>query len=139
MAFAELKIDTSELDGLTVELSEEKLEGWLKRVVLEAQNILTREMRKGGRGRVYRRRGKVHRASAPGDYPAVDTGRLARSTTVAVNYPAAWIGSGVSYAPYLMFGTSKMARRKLYGDALEEAIPKVPLPSDFVSFRVRRG
>lgn len=54
-----------------------------------------------------------HRASAPGDPPASDTGRLLGSitTTFFNNRLAAEIGPATSYARFLEFGTDRMAPR----------------------------
>lgn len=79
-----------------------------------------------GTGNEYPRQGgrKVHVASAPGEPPAVDTGRLRASITHGVvdNGAAVHIGSEtaklemkgggmVNYLTYLEFGTSRMAPR----------------------------
>lgn len=68
-----------------------------------------------GSGRVYRRRGVTHVASAPGQPPAVDTGRLRSSYTYAVGSEAGQdfvaIGTSVDYAPPLEMGTRRMAPR----------------------------
>lgn len=65
-------------------------------------------------GRVYTRKGVSHRASAPGQYPASDTGGL--SSSVRKVLPTAGnltgeVGTNVTYGKYLEFGTSKMAAR----------------------------
>lgn len=84
-----------------------------------AQKILLSEP---GSGRIYRRRGVVHQASAPGQPPAVDTGLLRASISHQVSEDAdglyAEIGSGanpaapgVKYAIYLEDGTRHMAPR----------------------------
>jgi HK97 gp10 family phage protein len=54
------------------------------------------------------------RASAPGEYPMSDTGRLANN--VVANLPtsgniSAEVGTNVQYGRYLEFGTSRMAAR----------------------------
>ena len=128
----EVYIDASKLRELGLALDEAGIEQWLAHVVREAGNVLQREMRKGGRGRVYHRRRGWHRASAPGDYPAVDTGRLAAGTRMRVNYPEGEIGSSVPYAKYLQFGTKKMAARKLYREALLDAIKRLHGPDSIV-------
>lgn len=62
-------------------------------------------------GRVYRRRGVTHRASAPGEPPAPDQGTLVRSVRWGVRKTAsAWfamVGSTLKYALYLEFGAAR--------------------------------
>ena len=73
-------------------------------------------------GRVYVRRGRIrHRASAPGQPPASDTGTLARSIVIDVDKDkmTASVGSNVKYAPFLELGTSRMAARPFLKRALE--------------------
>jgi len=83
-----------------------KVEGETKRSILNGQKS----------GRFYRRRTVVHRASAPGEAPASDTGRLVNSinSTVETAKAEAVIKAGgglVRYARMLEFGTAKMAAR----------------------------
>ncbi len=76
-------------------------------------------------GRVYRRRGKVHVASAPGEPPAIDTGFLRgsvhsrgiteRSRTRVVGE----VGVGAEYGVYLEKGTRRMASRPFAGRTLK--------------------
>lgn len=67
-----------------------------------------------------------HRASAPGEAPASDTGRLVASLThtIAPDGLTATIGvhdvSRVKYAPALEFGTRRMAARPFVVRALRE-------------------
>lgn len=72
-------------------------------------------------GRIYRRRGVEHQASAPGEPPAVDTGRLIGSVTT--DYDAVEIAGTVTfhaaYAAALEMGTPKMAARPFARPALE--------------------
>jgi hypothetical protein len=69
---------------------------------------------------------KVHRASAPGEAPATDTGTLVNSiyNESRGKYSKA-IGSRLDYAYYLEFGTFKMAKRPSWIPAVERAIPKM--------------
>lgn len=71
-------------------------------------------------GRIYRRRGVEHQASAPGQPPATDTGRLVNSITT--DYKAAKLMGTVTartaYAAYLEYGTEKMAPRPFARPAL---------------------
>lgn len=90
-----------------------------------------------GTGRVYRRgkRGRTHQASAPGEPPAVDTGRLRNS--IAMKGPT-WegdavtgeVGTNVEYAARLEFGGTdsrgvRIAARPYMRPALEQAAPAI--------------
>lgn len=66
-------------------------------------------------GSTYTRGNVSHTASAPGEYPMSDTGRLASSVQVEVELsgprPRADVGTNIEYGPMLEFGTSRMAAR----------------------------
>mgnify|MGYP000047100665 FL=1 len=64
-------------------------------------------------GRTYRIRGRLHIASATGEYPHTITGRLSRSINYKT-YGSARLeyGSTEDYAKFLEEGTSKMGARK---------------------------
>ena len=69
---------------------------------------------------------KVHRASAPGEAPATDSGGLVISIyNESRGKYAKAIGSRLDYAYYLEFGTFKMAKRPSWIPAVERAIPKM--------------
>ena len=71
-------------------------------------------------GSMYRRRGVEHVASAPGEPPASDTGRLVQS--IRTEYEdgglAGTVVAGVRYAEYLEFGTARMEPRPFMRPAL---------------------
>lgn len=69
---------------------------------------------------------KIHRASAPGEAPATDTGALVSSTyfTKVDSFTAA-IGSRLEYAFYLEFGTLRMAARPSWVPAAEKNAPRL--------------
>ena len=71
-------------------------------------------------GRIYRRRGVEHQASAPGEAPASDTGRLANSirTSYRENGLVGVVSASTAYAAYLEFGTVKMEPRPFMRPAL---------------------
>lgn len=74
-------------------------------------------------GRVYRRRGVSHQASAPGEAPANDLGRLVNSRTKEL-FPEdlrARLTFRTEYAAYLEFGTRKMEPRPYANRALRES------------------
>lgn len=71
-------------------------------------------------GRIYRRKGAEHQASAPGEAPANDTGRLAGSIDAKYEPEklTGIIGAHTDYAAYLEYGTSKMEPRPYMRPAL---------------------
>lgn len=75
-------------------------------------------------GRIYRRRGVVHRASAPGQSPASDTGRLVNSRRIEVfeEQLRARLTFSTAYAAPLEFGTIKMEARPFLRNSLEESM-----------------
>lgn len=91
-----------------------------------------------GKGRVYTRHNpyRVHIASAPGDPPATDLGRLTNSYSVLdikhVKLPGGSgrveisVGSHVKYAVYLEFGTRHMLPRPHVRPAGARTALKVP-------------
>lgn len=83
-------------------------------------------------GRVYPRnqqkakKKRIHRASAPGESPAVDHGRLISSLRVEeVTDIRMKIGSKLIYAAYLEEGTDKMQPRPYLLPALEKSKGKI--------------
>lgn len=82
--------------------------------------------RKGKRGWGTGSRTLIHRASAPGEFPAADTGELHTSITSAdqsreglIRYEVA---ANTPYAEALEFGTSKMEPRPFMGPSFDENI-----------------
>ena len=72
-----------------------------------------------------RKRAKPHTASAPGQPPMSDTGRLANSITLdRVGDLTASVGSALNYALWLEYGTSRMAARPFFRPAVERMRPK---------------
>ncbi len=68
---------------------------------------------------------RTHTASAPGQAPATDTGRLASSVDFKRDGPMiATVGSTVAYAAMLEFGTSRIAPRPAWVPATEAMRPK---------------
>lgn len=65
---------------------------------------------------------RIHRASAPGESPAIDTGALVNSIQSRQLAPMRWaVAAGTEYAAYLEYGTSRMAPRPYMRPALEAA------------------
>jgi len=101
----------------------------------EAEAILVDLLSQPGAGKVYKRGKKKHRASKPGDPPAVDTGNLRRNRSREV-YETPDGATGVlslnmEYAEALEVGTEKVEPRPsigtiptVYGERVIEAFRK---------------
>lgn len=94
-------------------------------------------------GRIYpskHRKGAKHQASAPGEFPAADSGRLHQSITTAETSSADVVrfetGSNVDYGTYLELGTSNMEPRPFMTPAYNENEAQVKAD---VRAAVRRG
>lgn len=103
----------------------------LRRVGQEVVNQLKQDLSKGGTGVARKRGGVTHRASKPGAAPAVDTGALRASYqyrvfTAGQNSAYCLVGTNLEYAPFLEFGTSRMAARPHLRPAVEKVIAKAP-------------
>ncbi|MGB1215973.1 MAG: hypothetical protein ACPG4X_21580 [Pikeienuella sp.] len=89
-------------------------------------DIVKRYQRGPASGRIYTRGGVVHQASASGEAPMSDTGRLANATLFEAD-PSTLSVSVVNrslYAPMLEFGTRNIAPRPAWTPAAEEIAPK---------------
>src|SRR5262245_7162584 len=71
-------------------------------------------------GRIYTRRGVEHQASAPGEAPATDTGRLVNSITTEYDEQnlSGKVSANTEYAEYLEYGTARMDARPFMRPAL---------------------
>lgn len=115
---AKVTLDLGAID----KMSDRAAEGGLRSALGEAETILKRNiLAQNGTGRVYRRGGRVHQASAPGRPPALDTGNLRANTNADPNLKHEGqdvVGSVVSntdYAEALERGTERMAARPFMG------------------------
>ena len=101
--------------GAADDYADDRLELGIRAATLDAENIAVDLVSKPGTGRVYQRRGTTHRASAPGESPALDTGALRNSIrSEVVRTATGFVGkviASASYAQALEFGTEKMAPR----------------------------
>ena len=97
------------------ELSDDLLVDTINDVAMDTQNEAVRGIQRGpANGRTYKRGTVTHTASAPGQFPMSDTGRLASNVESILATPAnirAKVGTNIIYGAYLEFGTSKMAAR----------------------------
>lgn len=95
----------------------EAAERGIRAATVEGQNILKADLlSRPGTGRLYQRGQTVeHRASAPGEPPAPDTGELRRRIEVEVvrgrNEVRGVITANVEYAAALEMGTERMRAR----------------------------
>lgn len=94
-----------------------------------AQNVRTHAVRSVQRGpktgKVYEKINprRTHRASAPGQPPATDTGRLANSLKADIQGIRATVFTNLEYAPFLEFGTRTIEPRPFLFPALEKERP----------------
>ena len=111
-------------DELTKRLNDE-----IARAAVNTANHARSAVQGGGGGTVYEKYNprRTHRASAAGQPPATDTGRLASSITqersqTATGAVSTWLaGSKVDYAKWLEFGTRLMDARPFMRPALRKA------------------
>jgi HK97 gp10 family phage protein len=82
-------------------------------------------------GRVYKRRGIVHRASAPGEPPATDRGTLSASIDYKVERTGRYkrlvrVGTQLKYGKWLEYGTVRIKPRPFARPALKKYEKKLP-------------
>jgi len=114
-----------------------------------AQNVRTdavKSIQRGpNTGRIYELTtpSRSHRASAPGEAPATDTGRLASSVSVrASGTMTAYVFTPIEYGPHLEFGTQNMAARPWLFPAMESQradwLKRLGTVVDAANARIRR-
>lgn len=102
-----------------------RIERNVERACIHLQNQTKKTLTGQRSGRIYRVAGTKQRyqASAPGEPPAVRTGMLRNSIKYTVHGVSlsvkGVVGTGVRYAEWLEFGTSKMAPRPFLGPTFE--------------------
>ena len=133
-----IRIEVEGLDRLRKEFSnldqqfDVAVSDAIEDTALAIRNRIISGIQKGPKtGRVYEKYNprRTHRASAPGQPPATDTGRLVGSIYYDIDPMTATVGSRLVYAQYLEFGTRKMAARPIWipvanseGDKLRDRI-----------------
>ena len=110
-------------NALNKTLQDNKVKEYVTRATLMVQNTAKESIQKGGTGKEYKRGSIVHRASAPNNPPATDTGYLVSQITMDVDVKAngSVVGQIISSAPYskaLEFGTVNMQPRPFMQPAL---------------------
>lgn len=97
----------------------------VKATAIEVRGDIIRRYQKGpATGRTYTRGNVSHTASAPGEAPATDTGRLASATEYRITGDRAEVSNSVAYGPMLEFGTQKIAPRPAWRPSAIKAGPK---------------
>lgn len=95
----------------------------IKAAGMEARTKAVELIQRGpATGRVYEKYlpRRTHQASAPGQAPATDTGRLAASIAFRMESSlVALVVSNVEYAPWLEYGTQRMQPRPFMGPAAQ--------------------
>ena len=119
MSKVDIKIDG--MDDLFADLkrlgaiSEDAVVDTINDLAMDTHSNAVQGIQRGpASGRTYTRGNVTHRASAAGEYPMSDTGRLASNvefTVASKANPQAEVGTNIIYGPFLEFGTSKMAAR----------------------------
>lgn len=110
-----------------------------------AQNIRTHAIKSIQRGAktgvVYEKYkpSRTHKASAPGQAPATDTGMLANSINANINGKKAEIVADTEYAVPLEFGTQKMQPRPFMFPAMEKERPAWNRRLDGIVNRAAKG
>jgi len=127
MASVSVTIDIDEMH--VPKIDEAAVGRWIESRLNDARNrFIQRVSRGGGAGRIYRHgKRSQHHASAPGEYPATDSGRLVNSVHYEMRGPySGALVSDVGYAGFLTEGTVRMAPRKMLADALHEVLESNP-------------
>ena len=99
----------------------DEVEAEVVATAIELRANIVKSIKRRGTGRVYRRGNITHQASAPGQPPATDTGRLSNNIYFErLGATTAAVGSDLVYAEHLEYGTRKMAARPFFRPALEK-------------------
>lgn len=98
----------------------------------QVRNTAINSIQSQSQGRVVTRQSQggneyEHTASKPGDAPNTDTGALVRSISVEPQMPdlEMFVGSGIEYAPFLEYGTKRMAPRPWLQPAVDANAKKL--------------
>ena len=127
-----MSISMDGLAGLQIALlaASQEARGGVDRAVvataIELRGDVVKRIQRGpATGRTYVRGQVSHQASAPGESPATDTGRLANSVTFdKVAQMSATVGSDLVYAAVLEFGSDRIDPRPAWVPAVEAITPK---------------
>ena len=117
---------------LNKRLQDNKVKEYVTRGTMMVQNTAKESIMKGGTGKLYQKYEprRSHRASAPNQPPASDTGFLVSNITMDVDakVDGSVVGQIISSAPYskhLEFGTTTMTERPFMQPALQKNKRKI--------------
>ena len=115
-----------------LEKVKEDLENNMQEVLLGGGQLIRgeaiRSIQTGAKsGKTYKKYNptRTHKASAPGEAPASDTGFLVSNIRVKVQKDFVEVRSEASYSKFLEYGTSKMLARPFMFPASEKSKPKI--------------
>lgn len=106
------------------DLDESVIQRYLQEVAKQSKLAWTRGVVGYHGGRIYQFNGGQYQASAAGEYPARRTGALYQSFQSRISGFEVEISVSAPYAGFLVTGTSKMGKRKMMKEALQEGIAK---------------
>jgi len=116
-----ITVDVGDLP--TVSIDEDVIADWIEGRLNDARNVFIQHMTEGGSGITY----GDHVASAPGEYPQSWDGGLINSPMPEMHGTRSGsLTSDLIYAGYLTTGTTKMAPRQMFAEALDESISARP-------------
>jgi HK97 gp10 family phage protein len=115
-----------------LEKVKEDLENNMQEILLGGGQLIRgeaiRSIQQGAKsGKTYKRYNptRTHKASAPGEAPASDTGFLVSNIRVKDEKDLVQVRSEASYSKFLEYGTSKMLARPFMFPAMEKSKPKI--------------
>lgn len=103
----------------------DRIEEAVQVTALDIEADAVKSIQRGSKtGRTYKKSSpnRLHRASAPGEAPASDTGRLAGSIDSVKLTPLSYeVGTLLKYGEWLEFGTTKIAERPWLRPSVQRA------------------
>lgn len=108
----------------------------IQKIAYHIRNTAIQRISQGSRsGKVYKRGAIIHQASAEGEYPKTNTGRLVSSIRVDLRDMEADIGSDINYAVYLENKQPKLGGRPWLSRAYDESQDEI---NGFIGTALRR-
>ena len=118
-----------DLSGLSDASKQEVLAAMQAGLAVMANAAKRRVARGSKTGRIYRRRGIEHQASAPGEPPATDTGELIASISsdavLEGDEVVGFLQATAPHAVHLELGTRRMAARPFMSPSVDENLQRL--------------